>query len=432
MVRSSKWLVEPAVDLGLTANGYTASMLRTTGQPVILIELMRFACALAVMGYHYGVAFWMLPGVHPAQLLAGLHYLPRAASALQFGWLGVEVFFVISGLVIVRSALCGSALAFLKRRALRLLPAAWVCATISLVLIGGVGGLDQALLAGWGRAVLFWPVGTPIDGSYWTLGIELAFYLAVAVCIAGGAGPDRIEHLAIAIGLVSLLFWIGCTMGGSAGAALMEARETNLLLLRHGCLFAVGALIARCQADGIGPLRVAAIAATLAGSATEIAVHAIQTANDTGLPRAIGLACVLFVAAAAMLAGAERAQAGLTRWIRPEVARALGMITYPLYLVHQDAGAALSAVLIRSGVAPALALIVTGATMLVIAMLVAHRAEPWLRGRLVALLSGSRARRPDSRASASPPAGLPFAETRTVRRPQDRASPARRRRRRVV
>ena len=60
-----------------------------------------------------------------AKLSAGL------APWGSFGWIGVEIFFVISGYVIASSAEGAAPRTFLRRRAQRLLPAAWVCATIA-------------------------------------------------------------------------------------------------------------------------------------------------------------------------------------------------------------------------------------------------------------------------------------------------------------
>ncbi|WP_368735457.1 acyltransferase family protein, partial [Klebsiella aerogenes] len=52
-----------------------------------------------------------------------------------FGWVGVEIFFVISGFVIANSATKSSPAEFLLGRALRLYPAVWVCATATLLVL---------------------------------------------------------------------------------------------------------------------------------------------------------------------------------------------------------------------------------------------------------------------------------------------------------
>jgi exopolysaccharide production protein ExoZ len=68
-----------------------------------------------------------------------VHFHPLAQFT-WFGWVGVEVFFVISGFVITNSARGASPIEFLKGRVLRLYPAAWICATLSLFALIFIAG----------------------------------------------------------------------------------------------------------------------------------------------------------------------------------------------------------------------------------------------------------------------------------------------------
>ena len=67
---------------------------------------------------------------------------------------------------------------------MRLASAAWVCVTITLAALAAALRPDSALLTAWVRSFVFWPAGEQIDAAYWTLGIELAFYLRVPACLA--------------------------------------------------------------------------------------------------------------------------------------------------------------------------------------------------------------------------------------------------------
>src|SRR3569623_1516256 len=87
------------------------------GRAIIAIELLRFACALLVVGFHFGTAFAYSPSQSSAILLAGLPV--GSARGTCFGWIGVELFFVISGFVIAFSAESGGPGDFVRRRALR-------------------------------------------------------------------------------------------------------------------------------------------------------------------------------------------------------------------------------------------------------------------------------------------------------------------------
>jgi peptidoglycan/LPS O-acetylase OafA/YrhL len=75
------------------------------GRAIIAIDLLRFACALLVVAYHFGTGMMRSPSPHAKALLAGLPLPEGAVGATWFGWVGVELFFVVSGVVIARSAL---------------------------------------------------------------------------------------------------------------------------------------------------------------------------------------------------------------------------------------------------------------------------------------------------------------------------------------
>lgn len=376
-------------------------------QPLIMVELMRFACALAVMGCHYGVGFWVSPGERTRTLLPLVTYAAPGRDVLTFGWLGVELFFVVSGMMIARSAVGVAAPEFLRRRAIRLAPAAWACGAITVAAVTLAGGADAGLLASWTRSTVFWPTGQQVDASYWTLGIECAFYLLVAGTLGGGGRPRRIEGIAYALAAASASFWIGCTLAGPEASLLYASRPFQLLLLPHGCFFALGILLSRIQADGLTPMRGGAIALALAAAAIEITVHATESRNETGLATPVAAALAMFGLGVAALAAAERWQDALARRIGPALARTIGLTTYPLYLVHQDAGAAIVGLLAGAGVGTGASLLVAAGATLVMAWAVARFAEPLIARRLAAGLAGLSSRDParDRPPTASPRAG---------------------------
>jgi len=362
---------------------------RRSDQSVVVVELLRFVCAMAVMAKHYGHGFWRVREPRQAALLDGIFYRAPGESVFQFGWLGVEIFFVISGLMIARSAAGSDARGFIRRRVLRLAPAAWVSATTTLVALVAAVGISDDLLADWARSITFWPIGPQIDPSYWTLGIELAFYLVIAAFLGAAGSAQRIERTGAGIGLASGLFWVGCFAIGPAAGALPNDRILQLLLLPFGCCFALGIVIALWQADGGTFGRTLGLAALLAVCELEVTVRANQHPGVNGLPAAPGKSMVIFTAAVAVLILADRIQPALTRWIRPAAARTLGRMTYPLYLVHQQLGAVVVAVAVSVGAAPGFALLAAVAASLATAWLI-MRAEPAVRNGLAHVLAGKR------------------------------------------
>src|SRR5690349_2750757 len=143
------------------------------------LDGLRLLCALAVAGYHFGDS-WRLDGVHPPA-----YFLPDAAPVLIYGFLGVEVFFLISGFVILMSGWGRTVREFAASRAARLHPAFWVCVLVTAVVSTALpisGGLPFPPLPA-GPDVLFnltmlaEPLNRPlVDSVYWTLWIEFRFY----------------------------------------------------------------------------------------------------------------------------------------------------------------------------------------------------------------------------------------------------------------
>ena len=361
------------------------------------IDLLRFASALLVVGYHFGAALPLRPSAAAAGALGRTVLTPRFASWTSFGWIGVEIFFVISGYVIACSAEGATPHAFLRRRAQRLLPAAWVCATLTFAALVAVGALPIAALLGqWVRSVGFWPLGDPIDPSYWTLGIEASFYLIVAARLRGGASRARIERLGWWIGGSSAVFWAALLLGGGATGSLGNERLAQLLLLSHGVFFAIGVLLQAVHRDGATRARLAGLALFLGAAMLEIIGHAADRGRDLGVSADPIAPTLAFVGGVAVVA--------LCRRIQPRIgwtcgwAATLGLMTYPLYLLHQQIGA------VAAGLWPSLGLPVSLFISVALAWLVVRYAEPPLR-RMIGALSARRGPVPDIPPSAFPRAG---------------------------
>ncbi len=161
---------------------------------VAVLDGMRAVAILLVMGFHYGVR-WTPP--HSDTDLYPYHgffaHLPVLGPVLNYGWAGVELFFVISGFVICMTLeRCATVWDFARRRLARLWPAMLVCIAITMVVaqfgpaqwkVGVLSVISSALfidpsLFGDGLGVnnLGW-----VDGVYWTLWIEVRFYILAAI-----------------------------------------------------------------------------------------------------------------------------------------------------------------------------------------------------------------------------------------------------------
>jgi len=297
---------------------------------------------------------------------------------MSIGRIGVQIFFVISGFVIAYSARKASTGSFLRSRVLRLVPAAWICATISLAVATFADNRGAvSLIASWVRSVVFFPKGEYIDGSYWTLGIECAFYAIVLMLIACNA----LRHLEKAFGviaLVSALFSATALVIRPELGGLVSNRALQLMLVVHGSDFAVGIFLWGLLFEGVSRLRVAGLMSGLIGGGIEV-FYWVPLPQYRIWGVAIWLLSIAAIAASVRFN--DRLQVRLSDRALALIRNA-GLTTYPLYLLHDLIGAALMKQLAAFGVSQSLSL---GAVLFAIttaAYLIATHAEPMVRSVL--------------------------------------------------
>ena len=136
------------------------------------VDALRFICALMVTVFHLGFASWASPG------LLRNYRMSEIENFAQPGWVGVELFFIISGLVIVNSAASADAGSFVRGRVLRLYPAMWICASVVLVFIAMKDGVHPGIFVKYLSSMMLFPFGPWLDGQFWTLGCEIGFLRA--------------------------------------------------------------------------------------------------------------------------------------------------------------------------------------------------------------------------------------------------------------
>ena len=149
---------------------------------VRLLDGFRLLAALMVVCWHYsGLTHG---NGQPSADIRSLH--PFAA----YGWLGVELFFLISGFVIAMSAVNRSVGEFAVSRFVRLFPAYWlgVLVTAVVLLIWPIAVHPPKLSdVGVNLTMLQEGFRVPsVDAVYWTLFAELRFYLLFAFVVWRG------------------------------------------------------------------------------------------------------------------------------------------------------------------------------------------------------------------------------------------------------
>jgi peptidoglycan/LPS O-acetylase OafA/YrhL len=341
---------------------------------LVAIDLLRFGAAAMVMLCHY-FGQWALSvrlGVNGDPTLSGL----PSNKWLHSGWVGVEIFFVISGYVIALSATGSTAADFARRRLLRLWPGALVCATITaLVLLAAGVPWAQLALPHAGSAMLGL-VGDDIDPVYWTLQVECIFYALVAILLATRRWNAARVGVALSFWSLAYLAWIL----GSSGTAPAVTQLAELLLAPFGAFFGMGILIQQAHRD---PTSVKAWMFIPSFVAAPVCIQGFVAA-DGGVLSFEPL--LLFGLGVAVIALSAKLQRPLSSDRLSRCAVALGLATYPLYLLHQFVGEAMLIGAARIGLSPAFMVGPVMLTMIAAALFIALRIEPVLRIRLDRLL----------------------------------------------
>lgn len=142
-----------------------------------LLDYGRFFAALIVVAFHYtfnGIANGKIDSIS---------HIPSVIEVTKYGYLGVELFFMISGYVIFFSAKNRTAAKFAESRAIRLYPAYWFAILFTSFFALKWGGdlmsvYPSQIVANFSMMQSFVGIGH-VDGVYWTLAYEVSFYFAV-------------------------------------------------------------------------------------------------------------------------------------------------------------------------------------------------------------------------------------------------------------
>lgn len=144
------------------------------------IDFLRLIAAIFVMCFHY---FWYYPSNFDNALFSQIN--PVLSNISRYGSLGVPLFFMISGFVIMNSANRYLLREFIWSRFLRIYPTLFICATITFIVIciyGSPYHREYSIFTYLSNLTLlhrFIFNQNHLDGSYWTLVVEIRFYALI-------------------------------------------------------------------------------------------------------------------------------------------------------------------------------------------------------------------------------------------------------------
>ena len=289
------------------------------------LDMLRIVAALAVVGYHY---------LYRGAIEGG--YLDvsygAAGDAVSLGYLGVNLFFMISGFVIVWSAAGRDWLSFASGRIIRLYPAHVVAMLLTalITLAWATAPFEVSVAQVLANLTMLAPFfGQPfMDGAYWSIVLELIFYGGVTLALMTAVLPRRLEAFVIV--------WLAVI---ALNSFVIDSRALGLVFLTaYGACFAFGMMVWRIWSAGWSPVRLGIALAAFAMTFVSAERQRLDILEDYGVASTmatVAVANLLIVAVflAAIAIGRSRTTA---RWAT--FAAIAGGVSYPLYLLHQHAG----------------------------------------------------------------------------------------------
>ena len=294
------------------------------------IDLLRFVAAVSVVLFHFTYR-----GFH-ADHLSPVEY-PLIGNVFKYGYLGVELFFIISGYVVLMSAKGKTLSQFFTSRVMRLYPAYWVACTFTFLIARLFGPRIHTL--GW-SPILDAPLRgyfvnmtmlqsffgiAPIDGVYWTLTIELIFYFLIALLVS----LQWFKHLV----LILTLWLIYCAV---IGPAVNSSPFAFLLFPRFAPFFIAGMvsyLLQTSQADKWKLYSLLVISYLLSLRAVRAGLEETQAIFHQPFSLVIVLVIVTIFFLTFIAIINNRISLGQSKWLAWA-----GALTYPIYLLHHNIG----------------------------------------------------------------------------------------------
>ncbi|WP_051731797.1 acyltransferase family protein [Kitasatospora phosalacinea] len=312
----------PGIDLG------PDSGVRPAPRPrLYVLDGLRLIASLGVVAFH-----WTGVDIHrniwdgtPRELMPTIHRFGA------YGWMGVQLFFLISGFVICMSGWGKSPRAYFNSRVVRLFPAYWIgiLLTTAVVNYWPTARTDRKPMSVsevlTNFTMLERPLGaTEADGVYWTLWIELRFYILFAIMVAIGLTYRRV--------LAFCLVW--------STLSVIAANVDNKLLgymvqPEDAPYFIAGIVLYLIYRFGANPMLLGIVVFEwlIAQNRLHVTVggYEYEVHHSLSWPVMAVLSGAAFLVMLAVAMGAfNRVQ---WKWLT-----VAGALTYPVYLLHQEIG----------------------------------------------------------------------------------------------
>ncbi|MEV4556925.1 acyltransferase [Kitasatospora sp. NPDC049285] len=293
---------------------------------LVALDGLRLVAALLVVFHHY-VGYGGGPdAAHNAWGRTTAQVFPTASRFGTYTWTGVELFFLISGFVICMSSWGRGLGAFFVSRVVRLYPAYWfaVLATTAVLTLWPVlhhpAHVRDVLL---NLTMLHEPLGVgSVDAVYWTLWVEMRFYLLFALVVWKGLTYRRVVAFC-------LLWSVASVFAGRLPFA------DYVVMPEFSSYFVAGIAMYLMYRHGPTPLLWGIVLLSWLFSVNQVARYSLGLSDQLGHPmREMPAIALMTLGYLAMIALAL----GKLSWLRGRWLTIAGALTYPLYLMHEEIG----------------------------------------------------------------------------------------------
>jgi peptidoglycan/LPS O-acetylase OafA/YrhL len=292
---------------------------------VYQIDLLRFLAALSVVLYHYFFRGYM------ADNLSDLRF-EEVGSYFKYGYLGVDMFFIISGFVITLSIKNRSLTDFCISRISRLYPSYWLGVLLTFLVITLFG--TPRFSADFKQAVLnlsmfhnYFGVQN-IDGVYWTLFVEMKFYIFVigTYLILNRFKEIKLDYL--------IYIWLLLSIGYIFLDKLFIFKVANyFLVLGWSSYFVAGMIFYQIYTQKLSIKYFALLCIALSVSIFQAIarIKGLESLYNFS-PFIVSGYIITFYSLMLLIACGKLKAINSPKLIK------LGLLTYPLYLIHQNIG----------------------------------------------------------------------------------------------
>lgn len=274
------------------------------------LDSLRGLAALIVVFYHYTI-YYDEKFSHEQWGQIGL---------FTFGHYGVQLFFIISGFVIYMSLMNVKSVSdFAIKRSIRLYPAYMFAVALTFLIVSLASA--ESLKTTFPEAMVnltmlqdFIPTVKNVDGVYWTLRVELTFYVIMAILLSMGVVKNTMAIASI---------WLATSASIQIMNAVLSTDLTALIekysMSNYSQMFIIGMMFYCIWQHG-GRKRYYGLIGLAIGY--DFIFEGVTN----------GLFSILFVMIFQLVL------LGRMQWLNTRILVFFGTVSYPLYLVHQNIG----------------------------------------------------------------------------------------------